>query len=112
MIKQSIDAIKENELIFLSELFAFVPFSKATFYNQKLDESDNIKKAIEDNRTNKKKDLRKLWAVSKQPMLQIALYKLLASDNELGILTSSKVEHSGSEPILIELVDAKKDTSS
>ena len=33
MIEQSLEAIKKYNLLFITDLFAYVAFSKATFYN-------------------------------------------------------------------------------
>ena len=93
MIKQSLEAIKENDLVFVDEIIAFVPFSKATFYNHDLDKLDSIKKALEDNRIKIKAGLRKEWRTSKHPVLQIALYRLLADEDEYDRLILQKVDH-------------------
>ena len=93
MIDQAIDAIQENELIFIEEIFAFVPYSKATFYAKKLDESDTIKKALNDVKISTKSHLRKTWRKSDNPSLQIALYKLIGTDEETEKLNGSKQKH-------------------
>jgi len=93
MIKQSLKAIKENELVFVEEIITFVPFNRATFYNHGLDKLDTIKKALADNRIKIKAGLRKDWRISKYPVLQIALYRLLATENEYDRLILQKVDH-------------------
>ncbi len=93
MIKQSLKAIKENELVFVEEIITFVPFSKTIFYDRKLNESDSIKKALADNRIKIKAGLRKDWRTSKHPVLQIALYRLLATESEYDRLILQKVDH-------------------
>lgn len=97
MIDQAVKAIEEHELIFIEEIFAFVPYSKATFYDKKLDESDTLKKAITESKIKTKSHLRKQWRKSDNPTLQIALYKLIGSDEEAEKLngTRQKVEHTG-----------------
>lgn len=97
MIDQAVKAIEEHELIFIEEIFAFVPYSKATFYDKKLDESDTLKKAIAESKIRTKSHLRKQWRKSDNPTLQIALYKLIGSDEEAEKLngTRQKVEHTG-----------------
>lgn len=94
MIKQSLEAIKENDLVFVEEIIAFVPFGKATFYNHNLDKLDDIKKELDNNRIRTKAGLRKNWRESKSPALQIALYRLLATESEYDRLVLQKVDHS------------------
>lgn len=93
MIEQAVKAIEENDLIFIDEIFAFVPYSKATFYDKKLDESDTIKKAITESKIKTKSHLRKQWRKSDNPSLQIALYKLIGSDEEAEKLNGTKQKH-------------------
>lgn len=94
MIKQSLEAIKENNLVFVEEIIAFVPFGKTTFYEHKLNESNDIKKELDNNRITIKAELRKNWRGSKSPALQIALYRLLATESEYDRLVLQKVDHS------------------
>ena len=93
IIKQSLKVIKENELVFIEEIITFVAFNRATFYNHGLDKLDTIKKALADNRIKIKAGLRKDWRKSKQPVLQIALYRLLATEIEYDRLILQKVDH-------------------
>ena len=93
MVRQSLTAIKENDLVFVDEIIAFVPFSEKTFYNHKLQELQDIKKALNDNRIKIKAGLRKDWRTSKHPVLQIALYRLLATESEYDRLILQKVDH-------------------
>ena len=109
MIKQCLEAIEEHDLIFVEEIITFVPFGKTTFYEHKLNESDIIKKALDDSRIKTKSVLRKNWRESKSPVLQIALYKLLATPEEYDRLIQQKIDHtSDGEPIgfSIEIADA------
>lgn len=94
MIKQSLEAIKENNLVFVEEIIAFTPFGKTTFYEHKLNESNDIKKELDNNRIKIKAGLRKNWRESKSPALQIALYRLLATESEYDRLVLQKVDHS------------------
>ena len=93
MIKQSLEAIKENDLVFVDEIIAFVPFGKNSFYNYKLNEVNEITKALDDNRIKIKQELRKNWRSSKSPALQIALYKLLATEQEYERLIQQKIDY-------------------
>ena len=90
MIAETIEAIKEHDLVFQSELFAYVQFSERTFYNWQLQDVQTIKKAFEDNRTRTKKALRKKWYDSDNFTAQVALYKLIATDSEYERLANVK----------------------
>jgi hypothetical protein len=49
--RKSLEAIKEHKLMFIEHVVAYLPCSKPTFYEHKLNELNSIKKAIEENRT-------------------------------------------------------------
>ena len=113
MIKLSLDAIKDNNLVFVTEIFAFVPFSQATFYNHKLEGLESIKKALDDNRVTTKAGMRKEWLKSTNATLQIALYKLLATNEEYDRLIQQKIDHTSdgdkiSLPFDIQIESRKK----
>ena len=95
MINQSLEAIKKYNLVFQEELFAYVPFSGATFYNHKLEELETIKKAFDDNRIRIKGSLRKKWYDSDNFSAQVALYKLIGNDEERKKLSQSFIEIDG-----------------
>lgn len=94
--KQALDAIKAHNIKFVSHLTAFLPCSHSTFYDLNLDKSDNIKKAIENNRTSAKVKALNRWELSENPTLEIAFYKLIGDEAEVDRLTGSKqkLEHS------------------
>ena len=90
MIKDSIEAIKKYNLMFIEEIFAYVSFSRATFYNWKLDNLDDIKNAFSYNRIKTKAALRKKWYDSENFSAQIALYKLIGTEHEYERLANAK----------------------
>jgi len=92
--EKALEAIKEHDIIFIDELVAYLPCSKSTFYEHKLDKSDELKEAIEKKRTETKQTLRKKWKDSDNATLQMGLYKLLASDPERKALSQSYIDHS------------------
>lgn len=92
--KQALKAIKDNNLIFIEEIVTFLPCNKQTFYNHKLDELDDLKKALEDNKVKNKQSLREKWYKSFSPALQLAVYKLCATDQERKILSQTFIDHS------------------
>lgn len=97
LIKKAIEAIKEYKLVFVEEIVSFLPCTKSTFYNYDLHELDAIKDILQDNRTMMKAGLRKKWYESDNATVQIALYKLIGTDEESDRINSQKVkaEHSG-----------------
>jgi len=93
--KLALKVINEHKLVFINEVASYMDTSRATFYNHGLDKLDTIKDALEQNRINVKKGLRKKWYESDNATTQIALYRLTSTDEELSKLNSQKVEHSG-----------------
>jgi len=87
LIKQALQAIKEHKLIFIEEVVSFLPCSVATFYNYKLEELETIKSEIQANKINIKTKLRTRWQDVDNSALNIALYKLCATKEELSILS-------------------------
>lgn len=94
IIDKSLEAIEKYKIIFVSEIFAFVPFGKDVFYQKKVDKNDKLKSAIEQNRISVKKGLQKKWYDSDNATTQIALYKLTGTEDERDILNTQKIDHS------------------
>lgn len=61
--KKALEAIKEHGLIFIDEVCAYLPCSRATFYDHELEKSPKIKKALEDNIVEKKEERKGLKRV-------------------------------------------------
>ena len=101
----SIEAIKQHNLIFINEIMTFIPCCSATFYNLELEKLESIKKALNDNRVNIKRNIRSRWYESENVTAEIMLYKLTADEEELRRLSVTKNEHTGNEgkPIGSEL---------
>ena len=88
----------ENELYFIEDIVAYLPISKPTFYDYfKVDsnELNEIKELIEHNKVLAKVYLRKKWKDAEAPVLQLALMKLISTDEELRKLSMKHTEHSG-----------------
>ena len=105
--KQSLAAIKKHKLKFVKHLVAFLPCSSSTFYDLRLEQSESIKKALEDNRTSSKVKALHRWETSKNPTLEIAFYKLIGDDDEVERLsnTKQKVEHSGEMTVAVRSIE-------
>ena len=89
---QALKAIKEHNLMFVSDLVAYLPCSSSTFYAKNLEKSEAIKELLNKNRINVKNGLRAKWFKSDNPTVQIALYKLIGTDDEAHRLNGSKRE--------------------
>jgi hypothetical protein len=90
--EMSIDAIKKHKLIFVGDVMAYLPCVKQTFYDHKLDESDDIKTLLFKNRVDMKIQMRKKWYESDNATLQIGLMKLIADDSEAHRLNGTRRE--------------------
>jgi hypothetical protein len=75
-----------------SELVAYLPISERTFYEWQLHESQEILAKIHACKVARKAAMRRKWIASDVPALQIAAYKLEADDEEVDILSTSRVK--------------------
>lgn len=90
--KEILNVIKEYNLFCITDIFAFYKgCSRATFYNKGLDKLDTIKEAIDDNRILGKQSLKSKWAESDNATLQIALFKIICTDEERQALSQSYI---------------------
>ena len=107
---KALEAIQKYKLIWIEEVVSYLPCSKPTFYEHKLNEIDTIKAAIEKNRNDLKIGLRKKWYESENATTQIALYKLIGTEEESDRINSQKqkVEHSGSMEVTGITIKVKK----
>jgi len=108
--RQSLEAITKYKLIWIEEVVSYLPCGKVTFYEHKLNELNTIKDAILKNRNDLKVGLRKKWYESDNATTQIALYKLIGTDDESDRINSQKqkVEHSGNVEITNITVKVKR----
>jgi hypothetical protein len=86
----ALKVIKKEKLTWITEVVAFLPITRATFYNKGLDKLDSIKDAIELNRLSMKVKMKHKWFNSDNATLQIALMKLMADNEEWDKLNSTK----------------------
>jgi len=90
--KQALELIEARQLVFIDDVCAYLPCSRTTFYDKGLDKSDAIKSALLKVRTKKKVALRSNWEESTNATLQMGLYKLLATPEELAALSMQHVD--------------------
>lgn len=69
LVNLCLEIIRNRQLniLFITDLVAFLPISRATFYNYGLDKLDILKEEIDKNRIFTKQQLRLNWANSKSP---------------------------------------------
>lgn len=109
LIKKALIAIEAGELVFMDEVIALLPCSNKTFHNHKLHELQDIKDALELNRINIKQGLRNKWYKSDNATVQIALYKLIGSEDEYAKLATIKQDISNKDPVKIVFENVSKD---
>ena len=99
--KEILKVIQDNNLFVITDIFAFYSgCTRKTFYDHKLHKSDNIKKAIDDNKKKTCQSLKNKWYKSDNATLQIALFKTIASENDWLRISQSHLDiKSGGEKI-------------
>jgi hypothetical protein len=96
IIEQALQVIEQEDCTKISEVLLYLPISKRTFYEWELHESHEILTKIEAKKVALKKKMRKSWAGSGIPALEIAAFKLLAAEDEADALNTTKVSNSHS----------------
>ena len=85
LFNTAMEQIKKHKLFFIEDIIAFLPCRKSTFYEHFPNDSDYYKKMFEElerNRTELKVSMRSKWYKSNAPALQMALMKLICTDEE------------------------------
>ena len=85
IFKKAKEVTVKNKLFFIEDIVSFLPISKPTFYDYfKVDsnEFNELKELLEQNRTELKVSMRSKWFKSSAPALQMALMKLICTDDE------------------------------
>ena len=92
IFEQAIEAIEKHKLFFIDDIVAFLPIAKSTFYEWKMEQSEELKAKLEKNRTELKVSMRSKWYKSNAPALQMALMKLIATPEELRKLSMNHTD--------------------
>ena len=98
IFEQAKEMIVKHKLFFVEDIVAFLPCAKPTFYDffpPESNELNELKELLEVNRTTLKVSMRSKWYKSNSPVLQLALMKLISTDEELRKLSMKHTEHSG-----------------
>lgn len=113
IFEQAKEMIVKHKLFFIEDIVAFLPIAKSTFYEWKLEQSDELKDLLETNRIELKVSMRSKWYKSGAPALQMALMKLIASPEELRKLSMNhQVNEEVEKPIFNQInLDVQEDDS-
>jgi len=98
LYEKAIEAIDQNNLFFISDVIAYLGISSETYYNHfplESKESNAIKEKLNKNAMRTKVSIRSKLHQSKSPAGLLALYKLLATNDERKALAMEYREHSG-----------------
>ena len=110
-----IKCIKDKNIFTGNMIFTFYSgISRAHYFELKLNESDYIKNALDDNKNRTKHSMLSRWYKSENATLQMGLMKLISTDEELRKLS---MQHNANEevekPIFKQLdLDVREDNCS
>ena len=85
IFEQSKELIEKHKLFFIEDIVPFLPCVRSTFYSffhENSDELDILKRMLEKNKIEVKSSLRSKWYKSEAPALQLALMKIICTDEE------------------------------
>jgi hypothetical protein len=94
--EQAQQLIKDKKLFFIEDVITLLPISKQTFYDYfkvDSDELDTIKELLDKNKIEIKNGLRNKWYNGNNPLTQMALYKLIGTEEEYHRIASTKTEN-------------------
>lgn len=103
---QAETAIKENKLLFIDDIVAWLPISKATFYDffpVESDELNNLKSLLETNKVQIKSAIRKKLFKSEKAAELLALYRLVCTKDEHQLLNQSYIDHTTKGEVIQQL---------
>ena len=95
MFERAKTAIVDEDLLTVTDVVAFLPCGKSTFYElfpSDSDELESLKELLDCNKIKIKQALRRKWAVSDNATMQLALYKLSANEEEHRKLSQQYIE--------------------
>lgn len=103
--KQALEVAEQKKCFFIEQLVSFLPIAKSTFYDYfpvDSDELNSIKEILDKNKVEVKSAMYNKWFKSDNATLQIALMKLIASEEEAHRLngTNMKVESNNTTTII------------
>jgi hypothetical protein len=94
--QQALDLIEKKKLFFIEDVVTLLPCTKSTFYDFfQIDsnELNTIKEGLDKNKIDVKNGLRNKWYNGNNPLTQMALYKLIGTEEEYHRIASTKTEN-------------------
>lgn len=89
------ELISKHKLFFVEDIVALLPINKSTFYEFfpiNSNESNELKELLEQQKISLKVGMRKKWYDSDAPALQIALMKIISTEDEAHRLNGTRQE--------------------
>jgi hypothetical protein len=94
--EQALELIEKKKLFFIEDVVTLLPCNKTTFYEffqVESNELNTIKEALDKNKIDIKNGLRNKWYNGNNPLTQMALYKLIGTEEEYHRIASTKTEN-------------------
>jgi hypothetical protein len=94
--EQAQELIKTKKLFFIEDVVTLLPCNKTTFYEffqVESNELNTIKELLDKNKIDVKNGLRNKWYNGNNPLTQMALYKLIGTEEEYHRIASTKTEN-------------------
>ena len=94
--QQALDLIEKKKLFFIEDVVTLLPCTKSTFYDFfpiDSNELNTIKEGLEKNKIEVKNGLSNKWYNGNNPLTQMALYKLIGTEEEYHRIASTKTEN-------------------
>jgi hypothetical protein len=94
--QQALDLIEKKKLFFIEDVVTLLPCDKTTFYRffeVESNEYNTIKEGLDKNKIEVKNGLRNKWYNGNNPLTQMALYKLIGTEEEYHRIASTKTEN-------------------
>ena len=112
LIDKCVKAIKENNLTTIEEAVCYLPCSNSTFYNLEMEKVEAIREAINGEKMAMKQKMKRKWLESDASALQIALMRLICTDDERQklALNYNQSEIKVTKPIIIDWTENSTDT--
>jgi hypothetical protein len=93
IFQQAKEAIDKYKLFFIEDVVAWLPIAKKTFYEFfpiESNECNELKEMLDKNKVEVKSSLRSKWFKGNNPLTQMALYKLIGTEEEYHRIASTK----------------------
>ena len=94
--EDAMELIKTKKLFFIEDVVTLLPCNKTTFYDffkVESNELNTIKELLDKNKIEIKNGLRNKWYNGNNPLTQMALYKLIGTEEEYHRIASTKTEN-------------------